>query len=473
MSYKDELNQMEKNLKRERPILVGAATPINLAQRFLEHLKKPMKRWRKDFYKFDGVCYRIIDEEVLIAELYTFLNNTDSLNAPKPTKKHPEPESNRVRIHPDRRMVGEVMAALPSQGLMVDEYIETPHWFHTKRSTHNMISFTNGMLDLDTMKLEENTPDLFTVNAVEFDYDPTAPKPQEWFNFLTSLWYADPECIACLKQVFGYLITQDTSQQKIFMLVGPKRSGKGTISKVLQALIGRSNFAGPTLAMLGNQYGAQNLIGKTLATIPDARLSGKRDQTVIVERLLSISGEDTISIERKYKDAWVGRLRTRFVMLTNEFPRFTDVSTALAGRFVVLQLIKSFYGQEDRGLIHRLLKELPGIMNWAIEGWQELDSDGSFTLPETSKLAQEEMEEITSPMRLFVRENCALDPNIEVDIDDLFDVWKEWCESNNRKFAGNKQMFGRDLRTVVPGITISTHRVGADRRRFYCGVGLR
>ena len=69
------------------------------------------------------------------------------------------------------------------------------------------------------------------------------------------------------------------------MLVGPKRSGKGTIARILTDLIGKANVAGPTLSGLGTNFGLAPLIGKPLAIIDDARLSGKADASVIAERL--------------------------------------------------------------------------------------------------------------------------------------------------------------------------------------------
>ena len=57
---------------------------------------------------------------------------------------------------------------------------------------------------------------------------------------------------------------------------------------------------------------------------------------IAVERLLSISGEDSITVDRKYRAPWTGRLPTRFLILTNELPRFADSSGALASRFVLL-----------------------------------------------------------------------------------------------------------------------------------------
>jgi putative DNA primase/helicase len=151
-------------------------------------------------------------------------------------------------------------------------------------------------------------------------------------------------------------------------LVGPKRSGKGTIGRVLTRLIGKHNCVAPTLAGLGTNFGLAPLIGKRLAIISDARLSGRADQHAIAERLLSITGEDALTIDRKYGSAWTGQLGSRFMILSNELPRLTGVSGALAGRFIMLSLTESFYGREDPGLTDNLLTALPGILNWAIAG---------------------------------------------------------------------------------------------------------
>ena len=58
----------------------------------------------------------------------------------------------------------------------------------------------------------------------------------------------------------------------MFLLVGPKRGGKGTIARVLRRLIGAHNVAGPTLASFATNFGLQDLVAKSLAVISDARL---------------------------------------------------------------------------------------------------------------------------------------------------------------------------------------------------------
>lgn len=236
-------------------------------------------------------------------------------------------------------------------------------------SPSEILPCRSTLLHLPTMQHYPATPQFFTVNALKFDPDPAAPYPASWHAFLHQLFDGDKESLDLLQEWFGYCLTGDTSQQKMLLMVGPKRSGKGTIARVLTRLIGSGNVSGPTTSSLAGQFGLQPLIGKTLAIVSDARFHGENIATV-VERLLCISGEDTLTIDRKHMTSVTMKLPTRFVFLTNEFPRLTDSSGALAGRFVILRLTQSFYGKEDTGLTDRLLNELPGILNWAIEGWR-------------------------------------------------------------------------------------------------------
>ena len=92
----------------------------------------------------------------------------------------------------------------------------------------------------------------------------------------------------------------------------------------------------------------------------------------MVERLLSISGEDTLTVNRKYRDQWTGKLPARLMLCSNELPHLGDASMAVAGRFVPLLLTESFYGKEDLTLEDELAAELPGILNWALDGLERL-----------------------------------------------------------------------------------------------------
>ncbi len=78
--------------------------------------------------------------------------------------------------------------------------------------------------------LFEHTPDFYVHHSLPFAFDPNAPAPSRWFQFLDELWDDDDESKRTLAELYGYMAAGDTRQQKMFLLVGPKRSGKGTIA---------------------------------------------------------------------------------------------------------------------------------------------------------------------------------------------------------------------------------------------------
>lgn len=94
-----------------------------------------------------------------------------------------------------------------------------------------------------------------------------------WERWAFQAAIAVGNCPRRLRTWFGYCLTGDTSQQKMLLIVGPKRSGKGTIARVLTRLIGNGNVSGPTTSSLAGPFGLQPLIGKTLAIVSDAGIS--------------------------------------------------------------------------------------------------------------------------------------------------------------------------------------------------------
>jgi putative DNA primase/helicase len=387
---------------------------------------------------------------------------------------------------PDRHKVTNVLEALAAVVHLRSD-IDPPAWVNTHHGSGRsaiatapadgqpeddaaqMISCRNGLLDLSTRTLWDHTPALFNLITVPLDYDPRQGQPTEWLRFLASVWDDDEASILLLQEYFGYVLSGRLDMQKALLLVGPIRSGKGTIERVLTALMG-GNIASPTLAGLNTNFGLSPLIGKPLAFVTDARL-GNTPSHVVVERLLSITGEDWLTIDRKYREPWTGKLPTRFVILSNELPKFRDSSGAIATRLLILQMTESFYGREDHELDAKLHEELGPILLWALAGLDRLTRTGRFTEPETSRDAAALMMDLASPVSAFVRERCVRTPEAWVTRDDLYAAWCEWAESNGHQRTA-KSTFGRDLRSVVPGVKDSHLRWGNKRVWCYAHIGL-
>jgi putative DNA primase/helicase len=393
--------------------------------------------------------------------------------------------------NPDRHKVTNVLEALAAVVHLPSE-IDPPAWINdhaehgpaaitpvpagTFRLPDNdaaqMISCRNGLLDLCDRTLRDHTPALFNLITVPLDYDEHADEPTVWLDFLASVWGDDDASILLLQEYFGYVLSGRLDMQKMLMLIGPTRSGKGTIARVLTKLMGgRRNVAGPTLASLSTNFGLAPLIGKPLAIISDARLGNIPSHTV-VERMLSITGEDQLDIDRKYREHWTGKLPTRFVVMTNELPRFSDSSGTIAHRLLILQMTESFLGREDHDLDAKLEPVLGGILSWSLEGLDRLDRRGRFTIPDSSRDAAVLMMDLASPVSAFVRECCAIHPDATVARDELYAAWCAWAERNGHRRTA-KSTFGRDLRSVVPGVKDFRPRVGEKQVHSYTYIALR
>lgn len=437
---------------------------VMVADRFTKDSLRTIHHYRGTFWRWDGACYRETDHDSIQAAIW------DYLDAALRYGKEGEP----LPFQPSRTTVDNVSSAVKAVANLSGN-VEAPAWLgdaSNRPAPRELMPVRNGLLHLPSGRLAAPSPSFFTLTASDVSFHADAPEPKGWLAFLRQIWPDDQQSIDALQDIFGYLISPDTSHQKIPLIVGPKRSGKGTIARVLTALLGQDSVTAPTLASLAMNFGLAPLVGKSVAIIGDARLSGKADQSAIAERLLSISGEDAITVDRKFQAAWTGRLGVRFLIMSNELPRLSDASGALASRFLVLTMTNSFYGKEDRSLGNRLLSELPGILNWARAGYIRLRERGYFLPPDSAREAVEELEALGSPISAFIKERCTVATGQRCSVDEMFDAWKAWCEANGRREAGTVQSFGRDLRAAVAGLRVSQPRVGGVPIRHYEGIAL-
>ncbi|MBT2415734.1 NTP-binding protein [Streptomyces sp. ISL-12] len=453
--------------------LPAPSNPLAVARRLLpdwqtEDGRLVCRRWRASWMRWTGTCWRELDEAQMRAAMYTRLEHAVYLTPGKDGQMEEHPWA------PTKQKIGNLLDALGAITLLPTD-TDAPAWIDDQGDTGQdhgpIVACENGLLRIRDRALLPHGPGFFNLVSVPFAYDPDATAPT-WERFLSQIWPDAPDAIAALQEWFGYVLSGRTDQQKILLMVGPSRSGKGTIARVLKMLVGKENLAGPTLAGLGTNFGLSTLVGKPLAVISDARLSGN-DNSQVVERLLTISGEDTIDIDRKYRQPWTGKLPTRLMILSNELPHFGDSSGVIARRFILLNMTVSWLGKEDPALTDKLIAEMPGIINWALDGLARLQATGRITEPVSSREAVTTMQDTASPTSAFLRERCTTGPACSVPVDALWAVWRDWAEDNGVR-AGTKQVFGRNLLSVVPQLNRARPRDAYGRQvATYNGITLK
>jgi putative DNA primase/helicase len=442
--------EMKAFFKEPKPLL-SPGDPCHSAQEFVKRTTTRLVYWRGDFYQWEATHYEKADDQDIRRTIYRFLNDA---------------MTEKGAFKANKKKVDEVIDALKAE-VLLSARVEPD-------SGLDIITFKNGLLLLADNRLVEHNPARFSLGCLPYPYDPSLPEPTNWLAFLKSLWPDRSDNIELLQEIFGYYISGRTDLQKIFLLLGPPRSGKGTIREMLTNLLGKNRVVGIMGDRFGKDFGMSGLIDKTALIIPDMRENKRgNDLSTLTERLLNISGEDPITIARKYKDDWQGKLNTRIMIMSNEEPRLPDATGTIATRFIPLKMTISFLGREDRTLRDNLTPETAQVMNWALAGLRRLNERGYFVIPEDSEEIIQHVREAANPLQEFVDDFLIQDPSATTFKSRVFDAYKGWCMTENYK-GMNSNHFARELRSLIPGLKDERPRVnGQPGPRMWGGIRLR
>lgn len=439
------------------PFVVDLKKPLDTAENFLaakyDHPIRPtLLHWQGDFYAWTGPGWGRRADELLRQELYEFVRADGKT--------------------PKNSNVSMLIDALRSASQA--ELPDAPAWLTADPPCppEDVLPVANGLLQLSTRVLLPPTPQYFNLGWSDVAFDPDAACPR-WEQFLAEVYPDDVSARECLQEFFGYTLTDDTSQQKAIALIGARRSGKGTIARVIQHVVGRTNCCAPTLQSMGERFGFQSWIGKKVAIVSDARTSVKNNPQAMVERVLSVTGEDTQYVDRKNREPWEGRLRVRLWLMSNMLPATSDKGGALASRFLVLNHNVSFFGREDTTLEQKLETESSGILNWALSGLVRLRERGNFQQPESGAERVREWERINSPVLAFIQDRCEVGPELFVPKKRLRAEYASWCIANNIPHGTSEAHFTEELKAAMEQrVRTAQRRVEGKREWVFEGLAL-
>jgi putative DNA primase/helicase len=220
----------------------------------------------------------------------------------------------------------------------------------------------------------------------------------------------------------------------------------------------------------------EGFIGKKVTVFSDARLEGlqARQLAIITERLLNITGEDQIPINRKNEKYWEGTLIARLWVFSNELIRFQEESGALAGRFLTWQMRQSFEDRKDTFLTDKLLAERPGILNLALDALDRLLKRGYLIQPDSGGQMSENLNLLTSDIAAFIEDCCVIDADQQVSVDSLYSRWLFYCAHRGVRHAWGSNQFSEKICSAVSTIRKSRPRKGNPSRPVHLlGIGVR
>lgn len=247
----------------------------------------------------------------------------------------------------------------------------------------HLLSVPNGVVDLRTGELLPHSPEFRMTRIAGCAYDPNAKAPA--FQSFLAQMQPDPEVRAYLQRLVGYAATGEAREQKFFTFLGGGSNGKGT-------------FIGLMMDALG-EYAKKANVGLLAQQAPDkprndvAALAGARlvsiselpeNFRVDMAMIKWMTGEDIMTARFLHGEFFQFRPCFTPILDTN-FPLVIRENTEAASRRPVTLLwpVRISMEQQDKQLRIRLLRELPGILAWIVEGARQYYASGLGTLKES------------------------------------------------------------------------------------------
>lgn len=440
--------------------------PLGVAADILaQNVLPPVIFWRGSWYLYDRNHWRTSAAEDIENLLYDALADAYWMEPTKdgqPKAKPWQPSSSRVR---------EVLRAIQSQRTLSRD-VEAPAWLDDSGRADYLVPARDCLIDPRTGTTHPRSQRFFSTGFVDADVAVKHDEPTEWLAFLDKLWgQDDPESIRLLQEWLGYLVAGDTRRHKGMLMIGPRRSGKGTILHIAEALVGGAQGAfAATMSSFSEPFGLEQAEGRSLLTIGDLRGSG-REAASAAQKLLEIIGGDSVYVNRKGRQAVSLVLRTRVMVATNSMPKLYDDAGVIESRFLVLRMTRSFAGEEDFDLLDRILPELGGIVQWALEGYRRLEARGDFTRPASDEADRAELRANSAPIMEFIDDACIVTDDPGEGRVEVWTAYQAWCN-----VTGAAPMEKAQFGSAMAGAGHPAYRPRVDGQRGpwrYRGIALR
>ena len=307
----------------------------------------------------------------------------------------------------------------------------------------------NGYLDLKTGDLRPHKADLFFAKESHVDYTDKIDCPQ-WITFLHQIFAGDQDLIRYIQKAIGYSLTGATTEQCMFILHGNGRNGKSVFLDLINEIMGdyACNIQ-PQSIMVKNAFGG-NQANSDIARLQGSRFvtttepnEGMRFDEGLIKQL---TGGDKITARFLYKDEFEFTPEFKIWIASNHKPIIRGRDDGIWRRMILIPFqVQIPMDKVDKYLKYKLRKELPGILNWAVQGcalWQREGLEPPKVITDATKDYRSEMDVVAT----FIGECLEVTGQSyhEVRAKDLYSLYKAWAVENEQ-YVMSSTKFGREF----------------------------
>ena len=216
----------------------------------------------------------------------------------------------------------------------------------------------------------------------------------------------------------------------MFIMIGGGANGKSIFINVINTLIGTYGSTAAAQTLIANGGNSINddlvdLIGARLITVSET----EEGQSLAEAKIKQMTGGDRLKGRPLYGTHIQFNIIGKLWLATNCLPQINNSDHGIWRRIVAIPFNHTFKADEqDKGLKGKLLSELPGILNWAIEGslaWQEQGLNPPSIVDEQVTDYRSSMDSISQ----FISEECELGITHSHPASQLYTAYRNWCLS--------------------------------------------
>lgn len=308
------------------------------------------------------------------------------------------------------------------------------------------LNVQNGYIDLNDGTLHEHDKSLLMtkISAAEFTDKMECPR---WLQFLNEIFDNDQELIRYVQKAIGYSLTASTQEQVMFILYGKGRNGKSVFLEIVAKILGDYAMGIQANSLMARKN-SSNGHNEDVARLKGARVvitSEPNENERFDEGLIKqLTGDTRVTASFKGGRVFDYQPTYKIWLATNHKLIVRGTDDGIWRRLPLIPFTVQIPKEKvDKNLIQKLERELPAILNWAVEGCLLWQKEG-LEPPESVQKATVEYREEMDTIGVFLDRCCNIGENEQVKAEELYLRYRKWAtEFGEHPFS--QTLFGRKM----------------------------
>ncbi|MGG0219194.1 phage/plasmid primase, P4 family, partial [Bacillus mycoides] len=333
-----------------------------------------------------------------------------------------------------------------------------------------LLNVENGIVDLKTGKLQQHDREIKLTKITNISFDENAKCPT-WLTFLDQIFLGDKTLIEYMQRLIGYSLTGDISEQIMMFLVGGGSNGKSTFINIIKDIMGDyGKQAKSDTFIKKKESGANNDIARLVGSRFVSAIESEEGEKLADSFVKQITGGEPVLARFLRQEFFEFIPEFKVFFTTNHKPIIGGLDEGIWRRVKLIPFNLNLPAHKrDKRLPEKLSLEMPGILNWAIEGCMKWQQDG-LKEPKVVAEATGKYKDDMDILAPFLDEVCYVDEreneSIMIEAKELYNVYERWCFNSGERSLGNRSFY-RMLETKGFGKT-----KGTGNKTFIIGITL-